>query len=268
MAKVTTITATNGTTYDIGAKYDVDGNEISTSYVKISEKGAASGVAELDANGKVPSSQLPSDANTTYTFTDGTNSFTVTPSDGSAQTVNVTPSMTILSYGNSTWADFLAAYQANSIVYCRASSNSNPATGSQTRMAFMAYVNNATTPTEVEFQYYRSVSTHSNSQQGDQVYIYKLTNKGVWTVIVRNTFTKVASGTGLSSTWSSGTWTAKANLVSDTALTNAATATTEVANRVYPVVVDANGKLAVNVPWEGSQLDPITTLEIDSIVNA
>jgi hypothetical protein len=36
----------------------------------------------------------PSDSgNTTYTFADGTNSFTVTPSGGTAQTVNVTPSI-------------------------------------------------------------------------------------------------------------------------------------------------------------------------------
>jgi hypothetical protein len=37
--------------------------------------------------------------------------------------------MTILSYGNSTWDDFLEAYNSNKVVYCRASSNSNPATG-------------------------------------------------------------------------------------------------------------------------------------------
>ena len=71
--------------------------------------------------------------------------------------------MVVLSYGHSTWDDFEAAYNANAIVYCKASSNSNPATGSQTRLAFMAYVNNATKPTEVEFQYYRSVSSHSAS---------------------------------------------------------------------------------------------------------
>jgi hypothetical protein len=75
--------------------------------------------------------------------------------------------MVILSYGSSTWAEFEAAYNNNVIVYCRASSNSNPASGSQTRMAFMAYVNNATTPTEVEFQYYRSMSTHSATAMGD-----------------------------------------------------------------------------------------------------
>jgi len=112
--------------------------------------------------------------------------------------------MEILSYGSSTWADFLAAYNAKKIVYCRASSNSNPATGSQTRLAFMAYVNNAATPTEVEFQYYRSVSSHSANQQGDQVYIYKLTSANKWTVTVRESYTKVVAGSGLASSYASG----------------------------------------------------------------
>lgn len=118
--------------------------------------------------------------------------------------------MTILSYGNSTWADFLAAYTANKVVYCRASSNSNPATGSQTRLAFMAYVNNADSPTEVEFQYYRSVSSHSSSQQGDQVYVYKLTSSGTWTVTVREAMSKIAAGTNISLSYASGTITLSA----------------------------------------------------------
>lgn len=112
--------------------------------------------------------------------------------------------MTILSYGSSTWDDFLAAYTAKKVVYCRASSNSNPASGSQTRLAFMAYVNNAATPTEVEFQYYRSVSSHSANQQGDQIYVYKLTSTNKWTVTVRESYTKVVAGSGLSSSYASG----------------------------------------------------------------
>jgi hypothetical protein len=117
----------------------------------------------------VPTGAKFTDENTTYTFTGGTNKFTVTPSGGTAQTVNVTPSvslsdvsgtsdlqaiealtgtsgflkktaadtwqlnetmMVILSYGTSTWNDFITAYKENAVVYCRASSNSNPATGS------------------------------------------------------------------------------------------------------------------------------------------
>ena len=115
--------------------------------------------------------------------------------------------MVILSYGNSTWNDFINAYTNNKIVYCRASSNSNPATGSQTRLAFMAYVNNATSPTEVEFQYYRSVSSHSASQQGDQVYVYKLANNGTWTVTAREASVKIVAGTGLTTSYSNGTLT-------------------------------------------------------------
>ena len=114
--------------------------------------------------------------------------------------------MKIMSYGHSTWAEFLDAYSKNAVVYCRASSNANPATGSQTRMAFMAYVNNAdpASITSVEFQYYRSVNSHSASQQGDQVYVYKLDKTAGWTVTVRENYTKIVAGTGLTSSYSNG----------------------------------------------------------------
>lgn len=115
--------------------------------------------------------------------------------------------MEILSYGSSTWNDFITAYNAKKVVYCRASSNSNPASGSQTRLAFMAYVNNASTPTEVEFQYYRSIGTHSASQQGDQVFVYKLTSGGTWTVTTREATTKIVASTGLQQSYSNGTLT-------------------------------------------------------------
>lgn len=129
--------------------------------------------------------------------------------DGSWSTLPL-PELVEMSYGESNaWAKFIAAYNAHCIVYCRASSNSNPASGSQTRKAFMAYVNNATNPTQVEFQYYRSVSSHSDSQQGDQVFVYLLTNAngGTWSVTTRNAFTKIVAGTNMTSTYSGGTLT-------------------------------------------------------------
>jgi len=110
----------------------------------------------------------------------------------------------LAAYGKSTYQEILDAYNANEIVYCRASSNSNPATGNQTRMAFMAYVNREQNPTEFEFQYYRSVNTHSDSQQGDQVYVYKINSAGTWSVITRNSFTKIVAGTGLKSSYNNG----------------------------------------------------------------
>lgn len=122
----------------------------------------------------------------------------------SSELHNSLTGLNIMSYGNSTWADFIDAYTTNSVVYCRASSNSNPASGSQTRLAFMAYVNNAANPTEVEFQYYRSVATHSASQQGDQVYVYKLNKNTGWNVTTRNAFTKIVAGTNMTSSYSNG----------------------------------------------------------------
>lgn len=130
-----------------------------------------------------------------------------TMSDGSTVTSDNAFKMTILKYGISTWDDFITAYTAQKIVYCRASSNSNPASGNQTRLAFMAYLNNETNPTNVEFQYYRSVATHSDSQQGDQVFVYKLDKTAGWTVTTRNAFTKIAVGTGLTKSYSNGTLT-------------------------------------------------------------
>lgn len=116
-----------------------------------------------------------------------------------------------MSYGESgAWKKFIDAYNANCIVYCRASSSADPSSGSKTRKAFMAYVNNETTPTEVEFQYYRSVSSHSASAQGDEVYVYKLTKRsgssteGDWTVTKRNTYSKIVAGTNMTSSYSSG----------------------------------------------------------------
>ena len=90
------------------------------------------------------------------------------------------------------------------MVYCRCGTGNNPATGNQLRMAFLAYVNNETTPTEFEFQYYRSVATHTDAQQGDQVYVYKLHKTNGWSVTVRSAFSKVVAGSGLASTYNNG----------------------------------------------------------------
>lgn len=51
----TVANATNAT----NATNDADGNAISSTYLKVSQKGVANGVATLDANGKIPTSQIP-----------------------------------------------------------------------------------------------------------------------------------------------------------------------------------------------------------------
>ena len=120
---------------------------------------------------------------------------------------NTTAKLVEMSYGESSaWAKFIAAYNAGSIVYCRASSNANPGTGSQTRKAFMAYVNNAANPTSVEFQYVRSNSSKSDSNQCDQVFVYTLTNAsgGTWSVATRDMAPKINVDSTLNKTFSGG----------------------------------------------------------------
>ncbi len=116
----------------------------------------------------------------------------------------------IASYGSSTFAEVEEAYTNNKIVYCKASSNADPSIDVQRRMAFLAYVNINSSDNlinEFEFQYYRSVSTHTDAQQGDQVFIYKLNRTTGWSVTAREAYTKIATGTGLSKSYSNGTLT-------------------------------------------------------------
>ena len=156
--------------------------------------------------------------------------------------------MVIARYGITTYAEILDAYQKGWIIYTRASSNSNPATGSQTRLAFMAYVNNADNPTEIEFQYYRSMSSHTDSAQGDQVYIYKINKTSGWSVTTREAATRLIPSTGLTHTFVNGiksTNTVKVNLNSETSL--GTIGTTE---GLYPVGVDSNGQLCVLISSE------------------
>ena len=131
-----------------------------------------------------------------------TGTVTLTAEDLGAMT-----GMTILSYGHSTWDEFEEAYNANRVVYCKASSAANPATGLQGRMAFFAYVQfkgqQDISTTKAEFQYYRSVSTHTDAQQGDQVFCYTLrpANGGTWSVETRQASSRVVAGTGLASAY-------------------------------------------------------------------
>lgn len=115
----------------------------------------------------------------------------------------------IASYGSSTYVEVLAAYQANKAIYCRASSNSNPATGDRLRMALLASVNNQVTPTEFEFQYYHSVAPHTDVQQGDQVYVYKLNSSGTWSVTVHEAYSRITVSVagGISKYYDDGTLT-------------------------------------------------------------
>lgn len=200
------------------------------------------GVAAVDLSGKASVSH-------SHTVSDVTDfpSIPANTSDLNNDSGYIT-GMYIAAYGKSTYNEILAAYQANKVVYCRASSNSNPASGNQLRMAFLAYINNEATPTEFEFQYYRSLNSHTYNDQCDQVYVYKISKTNGWSVTIRQAVAKIVPSIGLDYTFVSGnspTNTIKVKLNSETSL--GTIGTTE---GLYPIGVDSNGQLCVLISNE------------------
>ena len=150
----------------------------------------------------------------------------------------------IASYGSTTFNDIKTAYLNNKVVYCRASSNTDPASGSQLRMAFLAYVGTSTTaPTSFEFQYYRSVNTHTINQQGDQVFVYTINSSGTWSVVTREATAKIVAGTGLTGSYSNDVLTINGNLVTSISSTSTDTEYPS-AKCMYDIIGDVETLLA------------------------
>lgn len=99
--------------------------------------------------------------------------------------------LVMLEYGISTWQEFQNAFNSNKIVYCKVGG----------RMAFLAYISTS----NVEFQYYRSLSSPTVSSQPDEVYVYTLTNTNVWTTTTRKASSTIDTGTGLSKNYAANT---------------------------------------------------------------
>jgi hypothetical protein len=110
----------------------------------------------------------------------------------------------------------------------------------------MAYINNPdiASATSVEFQYYRSVTSHSDATQGDEVFVYTLNKTTGWSVTKRNAYTKIAAGTNMTSSYSSGTLTLSADVPAMKSL---------VAGSNISITEDANGvTIAASVPVIGT----------------
>lgn len=117
--------ATAGSYGDSSAQTPGYGSTFKVPYVTVNATGHVTAIS--DHTVKIPASD-----NTTYTFANGTNGFTVTPSGGTAQTVTVTPSITNNVTGSGT-SGYIAKFNGTNTI------TNGPAFGSTTT----TYLNNA-----------------------------------------------------------------------------------------------------------------------------
>lgn len=106
-------------------------------------------------------------------------------------------------YGTTTYQAVIDAISSGSLVFCQI--DNSPTTY---RRAVLSYVDSGLG--KVEFLYYRSVGTHSASQQGDQAIIYMVDSTNAWTTTTREAYTAIAAGTHMSQSYSNGTLTLNA----------------------------------------------------------
>lgn len=109
-------------------------------------------------------------------------------------------------------------------------------------------------------------SSKAAASGGTDVSLVTTGEKYTWNSKTSNTgtVTSVATGVGLTGGSITTSGTIKAKLRSETALTRDSAAATETANRVYPVVPDKSGYLAVNVPWTDTNTHTITGVKGNS----
>ena len=206
-----TISAAGGASYSAGTGIDITNNVISADTTVLA--------TQSDLGSYTPTSSLATVA-TTGSYTDLSNKPTIpsgvqlVPAATSSDADKVltvdslgVPGWAVIPaqptglfeavYGTTTLAAILQAVTDKRIVYCRVDQS-----GQTARMAFLAYVSTV----GAEFQYYRSLSSHTASAQTDEVYIYKVNADG-WTTTTRKAGVNVAAGTHMSQSYSNDTLT-------------------------------------------------------------
>ena len=176
--------------YAARAVADKDGNQLDTTYTK------ASTLATVATSGSYNDlSNTPTIRNVpASTSSDATKVLTVDSNGDAAWTAPAGLFEAI--YGQTSYSDIVDAINAHKIVYCRIT-----ATGAS-RMAFLAYIGTS----NVEFQYYRSLNSHSAANQTDEVYVYTVSSTG-WTTTTRLSGIKYEAGTHMTSSFANNTLT-------------------------------------------------------------
>lgn len=261
-----------------GGVYTALGSKVNTSAV-----GTANGVAELDANGKVPSSQLPSyvdDVVEGYLkaadgkfYKESTYTTEITGEDSKIY-LDLTSNLPYR-WGGSSYvaiASSLAlgetsttAYRGDrgKTAYNHASDSSRLTTAKTEGLYKVAttaegHIASATAVAKSDITALgipaqdTTYESKEAAQNGTDLSLVTTGEKYAWNnkSTTSGTVTKVSTGVGLVGGDITSTGTVKAKLKSETASTLEASAMGNTASRQYAVGVDKDGNLSVNVPWE------------------
>ena len=198
--------ATSGSYNDLNNKPNLATVATSGSYNDLSNKPTLATVAtsgsynDLSNTPTIPSgNQLVPSA----TSADATKVLTVDNNGVPGWASSGSTGLFIAQYGISTYAEITAAINANRIVYCRVSPSSSTST-----LASLAYIGSG----YYQFQYYKKLTTHSYSNQGDEVYVYKIASDNTWSVSGGNAYTTIRPGTNMTETYSNGIMTLNVTL--------------------------------------------------------
>ena len=235
--------------------------------------GEAEGVAQLDENGKVPSSQLPSYVDDVVEV----NNYSSLPSTGETGKIYVDKSTNLIyRWSGSTYiaigngGENLALGTTHSTAYYGDYGAAAYAHGVTNKgSAFTEGLYKITTNAEGHVTGAVAVtasditalgipaqdttySSLSEDEDNNQVSLVTRNEKFIWNN--KGTVTSIAAGDGLSGGTITDSGTIKANLLNYTKLSyGGLTGLTQSSDRIYPVALDSNGKLAVNVPWESGE---------------
>lgn len=201
-----------------------------------------------------------SDDDTTYTFTGGTNSFTVTPSNGSPQTVNVTPSIGVATTSSNGLMSSSDKTKLNGL-----SNYTLPAATTGTlggvRIGYSETGQNYPVELNASNQMYVNVpwqNTTYTYKGGTNSFTVTPSNGSAQTVNITPSINNATASTaGLMSpsdkTKLDGLHNYTLPVATDTDLGGVKIGYTE-NGRNYPVELDSNNKMYVNVPWVSSSI--------------
>ena len=259
-----------------------------------SVKGIANGIATLDEAGKVPSTQLPSYVDDVIEgyyynskfYTDNAHTTEITGESGKIYVDLTEGARKVYRWGGTAYAEIpigLALGTSSSTAY-RGDRGNTAYKHAVTNKgsAFSSGLYKITTNAEGHVTAAESVIKSDITDLGvpaqDTTYndatqsvagLMSVNDKkkldGIATGATANTgtVTSVSAGVGLAGGPVTTTGSLNVNITSETKLTNEASDGTETSGRVYPVRLDKNGKLCVNVPWTDTTSFVPTTRKVN-----